>query len=77
MKRKRDVQGTWLGEVDEGDPHVFKKADGHCKKPGIVGWAAIRTTKKPTLYAILVGGLDLCQDHFGRKRSEDGQPEDD
>src|SRR6266850_3685442 len=33
--------------------------------------------KEPTLYAILVGGLDLCQDHFRRKGSEDGQPEDD
>ena len=30
-----------------------------------------------TLYAILVRGLDLCQDHFGKKGSEDGQPEDD
>jgi len=31
----------------------------------------------PTLYAILVRGLDLCQDHFGREGPEDGQPEDD
>ena len=30
-----------------------------------------------TLYAILVGRLDLCQDYFGRKGSEDGQPKDD
>jgi hypothetical protein len=30
-----------------------------------------------TLYAILVGRLDLCQDYFIRKGSEDGQPKDD
>jgi hypothetical protein len=32
---------------------------------------------QPTLYAILVGRLDLCQDNFSRKGSEDGQPKDD
>jgi hypothetical protein len=32
---------------------------------------------QPTLYAILVGRLDLCQDYFSRKGSEDGQPKDD
>ena len=32
---------------------------------------------QPTLYAILVGRLDFCQDYFRGKGSEDGQPKDD
>ena len=32
--------------------------------------------RQPTLYAILVRGLDLCQDYFSRKGSEDGHPKD-
>jgi hypothetical protein len=32
---------------------------------------------QPTLYAVLVGRLDLCQDYFSREGSEDGQPKDD
>lgn len=32
---------------------------------------------RPTLNAILVGRLDLCQDYFSREGSEDGQPKDD
>jgi hypothetical protein len=32
---------------------------------------------QPTLYAILVGRLDFCQDYFSGKGSEDGQPKDD
>ena len=33
--------------------------------------------KQLTLYAILVRGLDLCQDYLGGERPEDGQPKDD
>ena len=29
---------------------------------------------QPTVYAVLVGRLDLCQDYFNSKGSEDGQP---
>jgi len=36
-----------------------------------------RGEEAPTLYAVLVRGLDLCQDHFRREWTEDGQPEDD
>jgi len=32
---------------------------------------------QPTLYTILIGRLDLCQDYFSRKGSEDGKPKDD
>ena len=28
-KKERDVQCTWLGEVDERNPHVFGKPDGY------------------------------------------------
>jgi hypothetical protein len=37
----------------------------------------LRWKKQPTLYAILVRGLDLRQDYLGRKGSKDGQPKDD
>ena len=32
MEEERGLQCTWLGEVNERNPHVFEKADGYWKR---------------------------------------------
>jgi hypothetical protein len=62
--------------VNKRKPHVFEKADRYCSRRGRVSHGAndldLELWKwQPTLYAILVRGLDLCQRVFsvgkGRK----------
>lgn len=43
-----------------------------CERTYTLSWEM-----QPTLYAILVRRLDLCQDYLSRKGSEDGHPKDD